>query len=198
MSIIRVATLVFALLLPYASNAQTTAGNSNLWPIHRDAQAGFRISYPSDWVVVPPKGRNVRFSVNPPDGPGNCNVVARPNTELRGLTQVDLNREIEQFENDSASWSDLLGVPKAQVQLISSRRARIHDIPAAVAVVETKLQNLEGTFTRKQTIAMTLTPGLIWSLNCGASSFKPDEARSRYSRLEPIFSKVFGSFTFLR
>ena len=105
---------------------------------------------------------------------------------------------MEQFDNDKASWSDLLGVPTAHVQLISSRRALIHDIPAAIAVVETKLQNLEGTFTRKQIVAVALTPGFIWSLNCGATSFRADEARVRFSRLEPVFSKVFGSFTFLR
>lgn len=178
--------------------AQSSRENSNLWPTHRDAERGFRISYPPDWIVVPPKGTNVRFSVNPPDGPGNCNVVAKPNAELRSLSQTQLNREIEQAETDTPSWAEYLGLPTAQVRVIESRRARIHDIPAIVAVAETRLENLQGNFLRKQTLAMTFTPGYVWSLNCGASSFSADEARSRFALLQPTFSKIFGSFVFLR
>jgi hypothetical protein len=61
------------------------------------------LSYPPDWVVVPPKGTNVRFSVNPPDGPGNCNVVGKPSPQLAGMTQGDLNREIQELPDDAAS-----------------------------------------------------------------------------------------------
>jgi len=97
-------TLLLAFVAPLAF-AQVAAGNSNLWPVHRDEQTGFRISYPSDWVVVPTKGRNVRFSVNPAAVPGNCNVVARPNAELRAVTQPALKREIESLPTDQASSS---------------------------------------------------------------------------------------------
>lgn len=85
--------------------AQAPVSNSNLWPVHQDGQTGFRISYPPAWVIVSAKGRNVRFSVNPPSGPGNCNVVARPNSELSGMSQPVLNREIESLPIDQASWA---------------------------------------------------------------------------------------------
>ena len=186
------------LAMPDRASAQSIRDNSNLWPTHRDDQLRFRISYPPDWIVVAPKGGNVRFSVNPPDGPGNCNVVAKPNAELRTLTQPQLSREIEQADNDPASWAEYLGLPPNQITLIESRRARIHDVPALVAVIETKLENLQGLFMRKQTVAMTFTPGFVWSLNCGASSFNAGEARKRFLQLQPTFLKVFGSFTFLR
>lgn len=197
MKLFRLTILCVAFVVPLAL-AQAPADNSNLWPVFRDDQTGFRISYPPGWVIVPTKGRNVRFSVDPPTGPGNCNVVARPNAELRGMTQPALNREVESMPNDQASWAEYLGLPLSHFRIIEMRRARIHDVPALVGVVETTLENLEGKFTRKQIVALTFTPGLAWSLNCGASSFKPDDARSRFAELRPLFNKVFGSFGFLK
>lgn len=193
----RLSILYLTFVAPLAL-AQAPADNSNLWPVHRDAQTGFHISYPPGWVIVPTKGRNVRFSVNPPAGPGNCNVVARQNPELSGMSQAALNREIESLPNDQASWAKYIGLPLPQVRVIDSRRARIHDVPALLGVIETTLENLEGKFTRRQTVALTFTPGFIWSLNCGASTFKADEARARFAELQPIFSKIFGSFGFLK
>lgn len=192
-----------------SSLSQTPADNSNLWPIHRDVTSGFRLSYPPGWVIVPPKGPNVRFSVNPKDGPGNCNVVARQNSQLAGMTQAALNREIQTLPNDAASWADYAGVPVSQVVLIDSRRGRIPvvpvtlpaaglDVPALISTMETSLENLEGKFTRKQMIALAFTPRFMWSLNCGASSFKADEARARFAQLRATFGKVFGSFALLK
>ncbi|MES2190800.1 MAG: hypothetical protein V4454_11785 [Pseudomonadota bacterium] len=193
----QLAILCLAFIVPLAF-AQAPADNSNLWPVHRDGQTRFRISYPPGWIIVPTKGRNVRFSVNPPAGPGNCNVVARPNAELNGMTQPALNSEIESLLTDQNSWAEYIGLPPSQVHVIETRHARIHDVPVLFGVVETTLQNLEGKFTRKQIVALTFTPGLIWSLNCGASTFKADDARSRFAELRPTFNKVFGSFGFLR
>jgi hypothetical protein len=184
--------------LALPSFAQAPADNTNLWPTHRDDQTGFRISYPPTWIIVPTKGRNVRFSVNPPSGPGNCNVVARPNAELGGITQPVLNREIETLPIDQASWAGYIGLPPSQVRVIETRRARIHDVPGVHGVVETALENLEGNFMRKQVVALTFTPGQVWSLNCGASTFNTNDARSRFAELQPTFNKIFGSFAFLR
>ena len=190
--------ILSAASLALPSFAQAPADNSNFWPVHRDGQTGFRISYPSTWVIVPGKGSNVRFSVNPASGSGNCNVVARQNAELKGMSQAALNREIESLPIDQASWAEYIGLPPSQVRVIEARRARIHDVPAAVGVLETRLENLEGKFTRRQIVALTFTPGLIWSLNCGASTFKADDARSRFSDLQPTFNKIFGSFAFVK
>jgi hypothetical protein len=191
-------TIVYLALVAPSALAQAPTDNSNLWPVYRDGQTSFRISYPPGWVIVPAKGRNVRFSVNPSNGPGNCNVVARPNAELSGTTQPVLNREIESLPIDQASWAEYIGLPPSQVRVIETRRARIHDVPAVLGVLETTLENLEGKFTRKQIVVLTFTPGLIWSLNCGVSTFKADDARSRFAELQPTFNKVFGSFAFLK
>ncbi len=197
MKLFRLTILCMAFVAPSVF-AQSSADNSNLWPLYRDDQMGFRISYPVGWVIVPTRGRNVRFSVNPPTGPGNCNVVARPNAELSGMTQVVLNREIESLPTDQTSWAEYIGLPPSHVRVVETRRARLYDVPALVGVIETTLENLEGKFTRKQIVALTFTPGLVWALNCGASTFKPDDARSRCAELQPIFTKVFGSFGFLK
>lgn len=188
--------ILMVLLVPVSSNA--VADNSNLWPVHRDDQFGFHISYPPSWVIVPPKSNNVRFSINPPGGAGNCNVMVRPNAELNGMSQAALNLEIEWMPNDQGGWAEYIGIPPSQVRVIQSRRAIIHAVPVLLAVVETSLENLEGKYTRKQNVMLTFTPGVVWSLNCGASTFKADEARARFAELQPTFSKIFGSFGFLK
>lgn len=191
-------TILCAVLTALPSFGQHAAGNSNFWPVHRDVERGFRVSYPSGWIPVPPKGPNVRFSVSPATGAGNCNVVAQKNAELNSMTQSALNREIETLPIDGASWAEYVGLPPNQVTVVEARRAWIHDVPAVLAILETKLENLEGKFTRRQVVALTFTPGLVWSLNCGASTFNADDARRRFLELQPTFNKVFGSFAFLR
>ena len=186
------------LLVAHAALAHEPAQNSNLWPVHRDTQAGFRISYPPGWKIVPTKGLNVRFSVSPPVGSGNCNVVAKPNEDIKGIAQAVLNSEIDSLPMDREGWAEYVGLNPPKVLLIEARRARVHDVPAIIGVVETALENLEGKFTRKQVVAMTFTPGVTWSLNCGASAFNADEAKIRFIELQPTFNKVLGSFGFLR
>lgn len=139
--------LCFALLSQLALG-QPAPDNSNLWPVYRDTQVGFHISYPTGWIIVPTKGPNVRFSVNPPIGAGNCNVVARPNAELNGMTQAALNREIESMPADQASWADYIGIPLSQVHVMGFRRATILDVPALMGIVETELENLAGKTAR--------------------------------------------------
>ena len=191
---------IFLLLFiaPISVLAQPKEKNSNFWPVYRDDQAGFRISYPPSWVVVQPKGRNVKFSVNPPDGPGNCNILVRNNSEIGGMSQEILSREVESLPQNQDSWAEYLGLPRSQIRVIESRIARIIDIPALIGVIETNLETLEGKYLRKQIVVLTFTPGTIWSLNCGASSFNAEEARSRFNALMPSLNKILGSFMFLR
>ena len=182
----------------WSALGQSTTDNSNLWPVHRDTQAMFRISYPTDWVVVPPKGMNVRFSVNPPDGAGNCNVVVKYSDELRKLTQEELNKEIAQMPQDVASWAEYAGLSPSDVSVLESRMAKIGNIPALLGVLETKQENLEGNFTRYQIVAVTFRPGEIWILNCGASAFSEVEAKQRFDSRRRHFDKVLGSFMFMQ
>ena len=189
--------LFLLLVAPLSVWAQSKEDNSNLWPVYRDNQTGFRISYPPAWVVVQPKGRNVKFSVNPHDGPGNCNVVARANSEISNISQTILNQEVEALPQDQDSWAEYLGLPRSQVRVIESRIARIINIPALIGIIETKLETLEGKYLRKQIVVLTFTPGTVWSLNCGASSFNAEEARFRFDVLKPSFNKILGSFMFL-
>ena len=76
--------------------------NSNTGPCIVVDRLDFRISYPTGWVIVPPRGANVPVSFNPPKGAGNCNVIVRPNAELKGMTQAALNREIQTLPIDQS------------------------------------------------------------------------------------------------
>lgn len=190
--------LLSGLLASGLVRAHVQSDNSNFWPVHRDDEFGFVISYPKGWVSVPPRGPNIRFSVNPPNGPGNCNVMARSAPQAASLTQKELNVEIDALPQDKESWAGYSGASLSSITLVESHRAKVRDVPALVATLEVRLENLEGKFTRKQMVAFTFTPGTVWSVNCGASTFSAEDARARFAQLEPTFKKIFGSFALRR
>ena len=126
---------------------------------------GFGSATPQDGPVGPVTGQNMRFSVYPDSaGPGNYNVVARPNVELSQLSQAQLNPLIESLPDDDASWAEYFGVQEPQVHVIETWRGCVFDVPALLGTVETKTENLEGQFTRKQTVAVTFSPSFVWTL----------------------------------
>ncbi len=171
--------------------------NSNLWVVYRDTELGYRISYPPDWKAAPKKGPNIRFSVVPPNAPGNCNLVVTRKSELAAMDQAALNAEVQALGLGREDWASYVGVPFTKVRVSESRQASVNDIAAIVGVLETDLENLQGAFMRKQLVALMLIRGAVWTLNCGASDRNPVNVRSRYDALSPIFSKVLGSFAFV-
>lgn len=171
--------------------------NSNLWPVHRDNELGYRISYPPDWRPAPPKGTNVRFSVVPPSPPGNCNLVVVQKPELAAMDQASLNAETRSLGLDAQDWATYVGMPRSKIRISQSRRTSVNGVAAIVGVLETDVENLQGKFMRKQTIALLLHRGSVWTLNCGASDFNPANVRARYDDLSLILSKIVGSFSFL-
>ena len=187
--------VVIALACPLSSFAQNI--NPNLWQTSINKEFGFRISYPSDWKVTPPKGPNVRISVSPASGPGNCNVVARQVADLKAMSQQQLNKELETMAIDDASWSEYLGMTLSQFSMTERRRAKIGNIPAISGSFEANIETLEGRYFGKKVVAMTFTPGLLWTITCGVSTYKPQEGRQRYDELQPYLMKIMGSFTFL-
>lgn len=189
--------IILPVSIPTSAQVPAATNNSNYWPVYRNNQAGFRISYPPSWIIVQPKGPNVKFSVNPPDGSGNCNVVVIPKPEISNINQLTLNKEMESLPQSQNDWAGYIGLPVSQVRLISSRIGRVFNIPALIGIVETSIENLEGKYLRKQVAVLTFKPGVMWTLNCGASSFSSEESKTRFDKLEPIFNKVLGSFEFI-
>lgn len=192
-----VAIAAFALPVQAFSTDMNDQQNSNLWPIHRDAELGYRISYPPNWKIAPAKGPNVRFSVVPPSPPGNCNLVVAPKPELAAMNQTELNAEVHALGLGREDWAGYVGMPLTRVRVIESRRASVTDIAAIVGVLETDLENLQGAFMRKQLVALMFSRGAVWTLNCGASDGSQVIVRSRYDALATIFSKMLGSFAFI-
>ena len=189
--------LIAVIVLAYPLAGFTQNINPNLWQTNINKEFGFRISYPNDWKVTPPKGPNIRISISPARGPGNCNVVARPVADLKAMSQQQLNKELETMAIDDASWSEYLDMPQSQFSMTERRRAKIGNIPAIFGSFEANIETLEGRYFGKKAVAMTFTPGLLWTITCGVSTYKPQEGRQRYNELQPYLMKIMGSFTFL-
>lgn len=185
----------FILICPLTSYAQNI--NPNLWKTSVNKEFGFRISYPNNWKMVPTKGPNVRLSVSPVTGAGNCNVVARPLADLAGMSQQQLNNEIESMALDDSSWAEYLNLSLSQFSMIESRRAKIVNVSSIYGSLEISIETLEGSYFGKKNVAMAFTPGMLWTITCGVSTYTPDEGRKRYDELQPYLIKIMGSFIYL-
>lgn len=180
--------------------------NSNFWPIFNDNKIGFRISYPKNWSFPTIKGKNVKFSISPKNVAGNCNVIAKQKIETASLTQTQLNQSINEIKNNELDWSDFMGISVLNINLIESQKAKILNISktkilnisALFATTEVTLDDLNGTYFRKQITAITITPGYAWTITCGASTYNIDETRKKFNELRPIFNNIFASFTITR
>lgn len=192
----RIILMALSFLIFQTQLAQASSTNSNMWPVYRNERFGFHISYPADWVFPPIKGKTVQFSVSPPEGSGNCNILISLNSGLSNLSQSQLNQETDETPLDDATFAYMLGLPVNQVRVKYSSREKIGDVSAILATVETKLNNLEGAYFRTQKIVIATTPGKLWSMNCGASNFSSKEATRRFEFLQPVFMKILGTFGF--
>lgn len=189
-------TILFVIAITPLSS-QSQALNSNVWQTHINRDFGFRLSYPNEWKVIPPKGPNVRISVSPPQGPGNCNVVVKPMAELKSYSQRQLNREMEAMPLDNATWADMMDMPQSQIRVIEQRRTKVADVSALYGEVEVQLDNLNGRYFGKKAIAFMMTPGGRWSVTCGVSAYELSEGRQRYGELQPYLKKIMESFSFV-
>lgn len=186
---------IFPLFFTLNSFAQNI--NPNLWQTHINKELGFRISYPNNWQIIPAKGLNIRISISPKAGLGNCNIVAKQNDEIKAMSQIQLNKELEVMSIDDASWADYLGMSQSQFSITERGRVRIGNIPAIIGFLEANFETLEGHYFGKKIVAMTFTPGLMWSITCGVSTYKTEEGRRRYKEIQPYLNKIMGSFTFI-
>lgn len=178
-----------------------------LWPTiavgtdlqqHRNEQWKFRVSYPQSWKAVPTKGSNVRFAAVSLGEGGNCNVTVIVHSDTSTTSQQLLNGDVSNWFLDKKLWSKLLGDDANEVDVLSSRVGAIYGVTALIGTVEARLENLAGKFLRRQDIAVALTPGRMWVVNCGVSSADDQQARLRYTELKSDFNTVFASFAFLR
>lgn len=187
--------LLFIVFMPCLAHSRSL--NSNMWQVHRDTKFGFRISYPNEWKITPPKGANVRISVSPSLGPGNCNVAVRPVAELRSYSQQQLNQETEAMSLGEAAWADMIGVAQSQIRIIEQRRTKIGGVSALYGEVEAQLDNLTGGFFGKKSVAFMLTPSGGWLITCGVSTYDISAGRKRYEEIRPYLRKIMESFSFV-
>ena len=98
-----------------------------------------------------------------------------------------------------------MGIPVSNIKLIESHKAKIVNIseieilniPALFATTEVTLDDLNGTYFRKQITALTITPGYAWTITCGTTTYNIDETRKKFNELRPIFNNIFASFTII-
>lgn len=184
------------LIFPLSIHAESM--NSNMWKqTHINKEFGFRLSYPDDWNVVPSKGPNVRISVSPNKGAGNCNVVAVPMSALNAYSQEQLNFEVDSLPLTSATIADLLELPESQLQVIENRHSKVYNVSAYYTEFEAQLDNLSGKYFWKKNMAFMMTPGMGWTITCGVTTKEASEGRQRYEKLRPYFKKITETFIFI-
>lgn len=111
------------------------------------------------------------------------------------MDQPTLNAEVQALGLGRQDWASYVGVPIAKVRGSQSRRANGNDIAAIIGTLETDLDKLQGPFMRKQTVALMLSRGAVWTLNCGATDFDPVKVRARSVR-RTLTNAVQGHWVF--
>ncbi len=189
-----VALLVFGILiflLPSSAVAQSD------WVTVRNAEFSFRFIHPSDWRVATPRGQNVRYSIDVPDGEpfGNCNIVVRRVPELKDYTQRELNDDLKSAytEND---WRDLMGDKFPDMRVIEARTTRVDNRPAQYAVLEYSYEAVTVKVFGRSMNIFTASPGLIWHFSCMAGGNSWRRAHQSYAHWETAFVRILSSLVF--
>ena len=166
------------------------------WMVYRDSEIPFRISYPPTWVIAPPAKSTARLTIHPTKGLGSCSVLAREVAEARTKTQAELNRGVRSAPLGRAAWAKYMSFPISKIRVVESRIGQIQDIPAVMGILEITRDDILGDYTRKEVVAMTYTPGVSWTLNCGVATRDVEDAAAEFAKLEPTFKAILESLAF--
>lgn len=198
MKIVKFYYFIGAVIACSLFNSQTAqALNSNEWTPYTSVEHGFRMSYPPSWKSLPTKGHNVKISVSPTDGPGNCNVVMQNISEIDNYTQDQLNALIKEMPLNVETWANLLSMESSQFSIIEQKRAKANKVSVISGTLEVELESIKGKYFRKANSVFMFTPGKRWAITCGVSTYKSVNGRQRYKQLAPYLDKIMESFIFI-
>lgn len=138
---------------------------------------------PTSWVQQPTTTGNSRIKFAAPSGTptAECAVIVKEFPGLRGEPQSTFNQQMAEQPNPSEMASQLSSRYN-NVKIFSTGIASVSGFPAQLVNVQYSVGTPNGElWTRGTTVTTATTPGLVWTITCGAFGKSLDEAQKGFS-----------------
>lgn len=143
----------------------------------------FSVVSPSSWVQQPTTTGNSRIKFAAPLGTpaAECAVIVKEFPGLKGEPQSTFNQQMAEPQKPNEMAAQLSSRYN-NVKVIATGVASISGYPAQLTNVLYSVGTPSGElWTRGILITTATTPGLVWTIGCGALGWSPDEAQKGYS-----------------
>jgi hypothetical protein len=143
----------------------------------------FTVVPPTSWVQLPTTTGNSRIRFATPLGTpeAECAVVVQEYPSLRDVPQSAFNQKMVGQPNPS-ELSSQLSSRFNNVKVFSTGLASISGIPAQLFNVQYSVGTPSGEhWSRGIAVITATTPGLSWTITCGAHGKNLDEAQKGFS-----------------
>jgi len=143
----------------------------------------FTVVAPASWVQQPTSTGNSRIKFAAPSGApaAECAVIVKDFPGLRGQPQSALDQQMF-GPPDPEELVSQLSSRYNNVKVFSTGIASISGFPAQLANVQFSVGTPSGElWTRGITVATVTTPGLVWTISCGALGMRLEQAQRGYS-----------------
>ena len=190
---LRVVTLGFATLTLTAS---CTAFGDALQTVTNE-EFGFTLQYPTSWTVQPAGTPNSRAKVVSPRGSphAECAVIVQRYPQLSSLKQGDIDQLFA--KNPSASEvKQALSHGYGDVTVLAVSVGALQSRPAHMTRARYSVGTESGKMFFSGRMVSTATPGLTWTITCGAVGRSPDEAEKGYQHWQTAINNIIFSFRF--
>lgn len=158
---------------------------------------GFSFQYPDSWVVQPPASPNSRAKVvSPKSSPhAECAVIVQRYPQLATLKQGEIDQVFAQRPSQS-EFTEALSQSHSDVTILEVSVGALHSRPAHLARLRYSLGTESGKMFASGRVVSTATPGLTWTITCGAQGRSFDEAEKGYQHWQALINNIILSFEF--
>jgi len=143
----------------------------------------FTVVSPTSWVQQPTTTGNSRIKFASPSGTpaAECAVIIKEFPGLRGEPQSTFDQQMAGSPNPSEMASQLSSRYN-NVKVFSTGVASISGFPAQLVNVQYSAGTPSGElWARGITVTTATTPGLVWTISCGALGKSLGEAQKGFS-----------------
>lgn len=143
----------------------------------------FSVVPPTSWIQRPTSTGNSRVKfVAPPGTPvAECAVIVKEIPSLRNQPQSSLDQQMS-YPVDLKETASQMSARFNNVQIFETGFATISGHPSQLINLQYTIGTPSGEiWFRGTTITAATTPGLIWTITCGATGRTTDEAQKGYS-----------------
>jgi hypothetical protein len=143
----------------------------------------FTVVAPASWVLQATTTGNSRIKFASPSGApaAECAVIVKDFPGLRGQPQSTFDQQMVEPQNPRELASQLSSRYN-NVEVFATGVASVSGFPAQLANVQYSVGTPSGElWVRGITVSTGTTPGLVWTISCGASGKNLAEAQKGYS-----------------